>query len=158
MLSPSITKWPIGKLSSILLSDIIKASMRPLTCSARNSNLFLKDLMFKCAKPNLFKLSLFTDFKSLTQSPDFWLSKDASEFPYSVKTPVALRLFSQLTTLNISLTFGNLFCSSAVYFYWDFLFYLSYRLSRHSSFCTFLLNDNLLRILSDGVTYHQSWV
>ena len=132
--------------------------MRPLTSSARSSNLFLIELMFKCAKTNLFKLSLLTDFKGLTQSLDFWLSKDASELPYSVKIPVILRLFSQLTTLHNSLTSGNLFSSSAVYFYWYFLFYLSYRLSRHSSFCTFLLSDHLLHILSDGVTYHQSWV
>ena len=73
--------------------------------------------MFKCAKTNLFKLSLLTDFKGLTQSLDFWLSKDASELPYSVKIPVILRLFSQLTTLHNSLTSGNLFSSSAVYFY-----------------------------------------
>ena len=37
-------------------------------------------------------------------------------------------------------------------------FFSSYRLSRHSSLCTFPLSNHSLCILSDGVAYHQSWV
>ena len=36
---------------------------------------------------NLFKLSLLTDFKNLTESLDFWLSKNVSELPSPVKVP-----------------------------------------------------------------------
>ena len=37
-------------------------------------------------------------------------------------------------------------------------FFSSYRLSRHSSFCTFPLSNHSLRILSDGVAYHHPWI
>ena len=56
--NPSIEKFPFGTLSSILVSKIIKISNFPLTCVAKNSNLFLMELIFKWAKINLFTLSL----------------------------------------------------------------------------------------------------
>ena len=77
--------------------------MLPLTCSTRNSNWLLIELMFKCAKTNLCKLLLLTDFKSLTQSLDFWLAKDVSELRFSVEIPGILRVLCQLTILHISL-------------------------------------------------------
>ena len=52
---------------------------------------------------NLFKLSLLTDLKNVTESLDFWLSKNVSELPSSVKVPGILRFFCQLTILHISL-------------------------------------------------------
>ena len=58
--------------------------------------------------------------------------------------------FYQLTILHISLVniTTNIFCSSAVYFYWDveLLLYSSYQLSRHSLLCTFVFSHHLLRI------------
>ena len=99
----SITKLQTGKLSSILVSKVIKISMLPVTFSTRNSDLFLIKFMFKWAKTNLFKLSLLIDFKSLTQSPDFSLSKDVSRVPSTIKIPEIFRLFCQLTILHISL-------------------------------------------------------
>ena len=43
VLNPSIKKFPFGKPSSILVSEIIKkkSSILPLTCVAKNSNVFL---------------------------------------------------------------------------------------------------------------------
>ena len=40
VLNPSIKKFPVGKLSSILISEIIKISIVPLIWSLRRSNLF----------------------------------------------------------------------------------------------------------------------
>ena len=76
-----MTNLPIGKLSSILVSKIIRASKE------WNSNLFLIELMFDWSKTNLFKLPSLKDFKTLTQSLGFWLSKDVSESLLSVKIP-----------------------------------------------------------------------
>ena len=56
--NPSIEKFPFGTLSSILVSKIIKISNFLLTCVAKNSNLFLMELIFKWAKINFFTLSL----------------------------------------------------------------------------------------------------
>ena len=66
---PSIKNWPCGKLSSNLVSDIIKMSIEPLICSHiikmsieplicshRRSNLFLKELIFRCSNINLLIL------------------------------------------------------------------------------------------------------
>lgn len=53
----SIKKFSWGKLSSILVFEIIKMSNFPLTCSSRNSNLFPIEFIFECAKIGLSMLS-----------------------------------------------------------------------------------------------------
>ena len=55
--NPSIKKFPFGKLSSMLVSEIIKISVFPSTCVAKNSGLFLIEFIFKWAKFSLFTLS-----------------------------------------------------------------------------------------------------
>ena len=58
-----------GKFSSILIFEIIKMStLKCLTCSARNSNLFLIEFIFKCTKISLFMLSLRIFFSVVSQS------------------------------------------------------------------------------------------
>ena len=52
----SIKNWPCGKLSSSLVFDIIKISIEPWICSHRRSNLFLKELIFRCPNINLLIL------------------------------------------------------------------------------------------------------
>ena len=47
VLTPSIEKLPVGKLSSALVSEIIKTSVFPLTCSLNNSNLLRIEFIFK---------------------------------------------------------------------------------------------------------------
>ena len=54
-LKPRIKKSPIGNLLSILVSETIKTFMLPLTFLERNLKLFLIELIYKCAKTNLFK-------------------------------------------------------------------------------------------------------
>ena len=46
---PLILNWPKGKVSSIFVSEIIKISTLPLVNSAKSPNLFLKELIFRCA-------------------------------------------------------------------------------------------------------------
>ena len=52
----SIENWLCGKLSSSLVSDIIKMSIEPLICSHRRSNLFVKELIIRCPDINLLTL------------------------------------------------------------------------------------------------------
>ena len=47
LLKASIAKFRMGQLSSVLISEIIKTSVLPLTCSKSTSNLFRIELMFK---------------------------------------------------------------------------------------------------------------
>ena len=47
-------KFPIGKLSSTLVSEIMKTSKFPLTCSLNNSNLLRIEFIFKWPNTNLF--------------------------------------------------------------------------------------------------------
>ena len=59
----------LGKLSSIFVSEIINKSTSPLTFRMRASNLFLIEMMFKCATTNLFKLISQINFKWLMSLP-----------------------------------------------------------------------------------------
>ena len=43
--------WPLGKLTSIFVSDTVTISLEPLICSLRISNLFLRELASRC--PNI---------------------------------------------------------------------------------------------------------
>ena len=53
---PSIKNWPCRKLLSSLVSDIINMSIEPLICLHRRSNLFLRELVFRCSDINLLIL------------------------------------------------------------------------------------------------------
>ena len=55
---PSKKNWPTRKKSSTLVSDIIKISILSLIISAKESNLFRIELIFRCAKISLLRLSL----------------------------------------------------------------------------------------------------
>ena len=78
--------WSSGKLTSILVSLIIKISTLPLTNSIENSSLFLSELIFKWAKTSLLTWFMHMKFSSLLKMT-FW-EKDAhsltSEFPSSL--------------------------------------------------------------------------
>ena len=54
----SIKNWPCRKLSSSLVSDFIKMPIEPFSCLHRRSNLFLKELIFRCLNINLLILLL----------------------------------------------------------------------------------------------------
>ena len=130
-----------GKVSSILVFEIIKTSMLPLTCSARNFNFFLIELKFKWAKTDLFKLSLLIDFKSLTQSLGFWLSKDVRKLPSSVKMPGIFWVFCKLTI--------HLF----IYFIYLLKFIFCWR------FCCFTASNSyfILRIICSSKSTIHKW-
>ena len=68
-----IRNWPFGKLLSIFVSEIISRSTLLARSFARNSNLFLIELMLTCAKISLFKLLLRSDFKWLVSVQNFLL-------------------------------------------------------------------------------------
>ena len=55
---PSKKNWPSGKESSTLVSDIYKISILSLIISAKESNLFGIELIFRFAKISLLRLSL----------------------------------------------------------------------------------------------------
>ena len=53
VLKPSIKKFPIGKISSSLVTEIIKTSIFPLTFSLNNSSLFrIEFIIFKQEMPS----------------------------------------------------------------------------------------------------------
>ena len=58
MPKPSKKNWPSRKESSTLVSDIIKISILSLFLSAKESNLFPIELIFRCAKISLLRLFL----------------------------------------------------------------------------------------------------
>ena len=55
---PSKKNWPSGKVSSTLVSDIIKMSILSLIITAKESNLYPIELILRCAKIGLLRLSL----------------------------------------------------------------------------------------------------
>ena len=55
---PSKKNWPSGKESSALAPHIINISILSLIISVKESNLFRIELIFRCAKISLLKLSL----------------------------------------------------------------------------------------------------
>lgn len=59
--------WPIGKLSPNFVSQTIRISTLPVIWSTRFSNLFLNELILKCAITNLFMLRLRIMFKLWTR-------------------------------------------------------------------------------------------
>ena len=53
---PSINYWPTGKLLSSFVSETMRISTFPIICWARQSNLFLRELVFSCP---MIKLLIF---------------------------------------------------------------------------------------------------
>lgn len=74
LLKASIAKFRMGQLSSVLISEIIKTSVLPLTCSKSTSNLFRIELMFKWAKTNIFLVSLCKWLKNLCSYLFYWFN------------------------------------------------------------------------------------
>ena len=64
-LEPSNKNWPGRKLSSSFVSDIISISMFPFTWWTRRSNLFLIELILKCAMTILFKFLMRRGIRSI---------------------------------------------------------------------------------------------
>ena len=73
--NPSKRNWPSGKELSYLVSDnTILISILSLITSAKESNLFRIELIFRCAKTSLLRLSLRI-VCSLEFLPDFAFSE-----------------------------------------------------------------------------------
>ena len=68
-----IRNWPFGKLLPIFVSENITRSKLLARSFARNSNLFLIELMLRCEKISLFKLLLRSNFKWLVSGQKFLL-------------------------------------------------------------------------------------
>ena len=99
-----IKKFPIGKLSSILVSETIKTSTLPLTCLERSSNLFLTELMFRWAKTNLFKLLQHKYFNTLLPPVTFWSAFIFTEVHSSIAKPALFLSRCRVKILDNSLT------------------------------------------------------
>ena len=83
--NPLIRNRPFGKLLSIFVSEIISRSTLLARSFVRNSNLFLIEMMLRCAKISLFKLFLRSDFKWLV-SVHIFLILDL--YPTKLQLPV----------------------------------------------------------------------
>ena len=71
---PSKKNRPSRKESSTLVSDIIKIPILSLIISAKDSNLFWVELIFRCAKTSLLRLSMRIVCR-LEFVPDFAFSR-----------------------------------------------------------------------------------
>ena len=79
VLNPSIKKFPMGKLSSIFVSETSSTSILPLIWSDSISNLFLIEFIFKCANTSLSGLLVRNGFRNVLQSVALSASSDSSE-------------------------------------------------------------------------------
>ena len=64
LLKPLMKNWLVGKLSSSFLSEIIRVSILFLIWCDSNSNLFLRELIFKCPILSLFRILTLRDLNS----------------------------------------------------------------------------------------------
>ena len=96
-LSPSIKKLPLGKLSSIFVSEPINTSLLPLIWSHNISSWFLRELIFKCAKTALFGLLARNYFRNLLQSVTFFKSSTRAKISFCLRNvlSVTLSMFSK---------------------------------------------------------------
>ena len=122
--------WSSGKLTSILVSLIIKISTLPLTNSIENSSLFLSELIFKWAKTSLLTWFMHMKFSSLLKMT-FW-EKDShsltSEFPSSLSfISCQSKMFEMASKLLLKIEILDLLrCNlpSLVFLEWIVLFCL----------------------------------
>ena len=77
--------------------------MLPLTFSEINSNLYLRELMFNCAKTNFFNLLQRKDFNILLRHVTLWWNIVFSELHSSTIKSALLSLCSQFKVLNNSM-------------------------------------------------------
>ena len=77
--------------------------MLPLTFSEMNSNLYLRELMFNCAKTNFFNLLQRKDFNILLRHVTLWWNIVFSELHSSTIKSALLSLCSQFKVLNNSM-------------------------------------------------------
>ena len=126
-----IKKFPIRKLSSILFSETIKTSTLHLTCSERNSSLFLIELMFRWAKANLLKLLQRKDFNTLLPSVTLHCSTLKAVLFLSLCQVKIIDLHS-----NPSYLHSNLYLKVALWFDWCYQSskWSSYQSSKCSSY------------------------
>ena len=80
---PSKKNWLSGKVSSTLVSHIIKISILPLIISAKESNLFRIELIFRCAEISLLRLFLRIICR-LEFVPDFAFSRVSDRPSFTV--------------------------------------------------------------------------
>ena len=80
VLKPLSLNWSNGKLLSFFVSEIIEISTLLLTNSAKNSNLFLSELIFKRAKISLLACFMRMKFSSIKINLHFSTTK----FPLSL--------------------------------------------------------------------------
>ena len=64
LLKTFMKNWLVGKLSSSFVSEIIRISALSLIWCVSNSNLFLRDLIFKCPFISLFRFLTLRDLNS----------------------------------------------------------------------------------------------
>ena len=92
VLNPSIKKFPMGKLSSIFVSETSNVSILPLIWSDSISNLFLMEFIVKCGNTSLSGLLLRND---ILQSVSLSASRESSE-PYTSNCLLKLSKLCQL--------------------------------------------------------------
>ena len=100
VLNPSIKKFPMGKLSSIFVSETSSTSILPLIWSDSISNLFLMEFIFKCANTSLSGLLVRNDFRNFLQSVALSASSDSSESHTSNCQIVYLNYLNYLNHLS----------------------------------------------------------
>ena len=103
VLNPSIKKFPIGKLSSIFVSETINTSILLLIWSNSISNLFHMAFIFKCANTSLSGLLVHNDYRNLLQSVALLASSDSSEW-HTANCLLKSSKLCQLKTLDNSFT------------------------------------------------------
>ena len=81
---PSRKNWPSGKESSAVGSDVI--SILSLIVSGKEWNLFQSELILRCAKISLLRLSLHVVYK-LEFVPDFAFSRVSDKQSLTVTKP-----------------------------------------------------------------------
>ena len=102
--NPFIKIWWTGKLSLILVSEIINTSTLPLIWSESNSNFFRIEFLFRWPKINLLRLSLRKEFKVLLQSPTLLMLRTTLVSHPSIFILELLSAIRPLKTLKISFT------------------------------------------------------
>ena len=104
VLNPAIKKFPFKKLSSVLVSEIFKISILPLSCVAKNSDLFLTGFIFKWAKISFFPLSLRIISSVMLQTLYFLAVRSSSKLHSPALTFELPLSIWQSKTLDISFT------------------------------------------------------
>ena len=155
VLNPAIKKIALRKLSSILVSKIIKISVLPFTCKAENWRLFLIEFIFIWAKISLFTLSLSTVFSVMFYALYFFAVRSSLKLHSSSLGFGLPPSICQWRTLDISILLNRIVkCNLPLLKCWVLIFlYLSIKKMFFS--LGVLLNVNLLLSPFPSTFCHQ---